>query len=138
MKEAPDEEEKRSWPKEILVPLEKAFRDARGEIQPLVEMMMRSAMLITSVPGAVRANHYHKTDWHYCYMVTGEIEYLHRPTGETGKPKIVIAKAGALVFTPPMADHAMRFTKDTIWLTLSRNARDQEAYEADVVRIKLI
>jgi hypothetical protein len=37
-----------------------------------------------------------------------------------------------------MVDHAMRFAKDTVFLTLSRNPRDQASYEADVRRIELI
>ena len=32
----------------------------------------------------------------------------------------------------------MKFPEDTIFLTLSRNPRDQETYEADVVRVNLI
>jgi hypothetical protein len=44
-------------------------------------------------------------------------------------------KTGELFFTPPMVDHAMHFPEDTVFLTLGRNSRTQEAYEADVVRI---
>jgi len=127
-----------TWPKETLVDLEKAHVDNRGSIQPLVDRMMKSASLITSVKGAIRANHYHKTDWHYCYMVTGAMEYYERPTGSSAKPKRFIVKAGQMVFTAPMVDHAMKFLEDTTWLTLSRNPRDQDSYEADVVRINLI
>ena len=43
-----------------------------------------------------------------------------------------------MVFTPPLVDHAMKFPVDTTFLTLSRNPRDQAAYEADVVRVNLI
>ena len=128
----------KTWPKDPLVPLEPPFEDARGGIQPLLERMMRSAMLIESKKGTVRANHYHKTDWHYCYMVSGEMEYYERPAGGAGKPRLIVARKGQMVFTPPMVEHAMRFTEDTTWVTLSRNPRDQPAYEADVVRVRLI
>lgn len=127
-----------TWPKEVLVALEKPFADERGAIQPLVEEMMRSAALISSKQGAIRGNHYHKTDWHYCYMISGEMEYYHRPTGSLIKPELVIVKAGQMIFTPPMVDHAMKFSQDTSWLTLSRNPRDQTSYESDVIRINLI
>ena len=75
------EAERENWPKQPLVPLEKPFVDVRGAIQPLVDEMMRSAVLIESAKGTLRANHYHKTDWHYCYVLEGAIEYFHRPTG---------------------------------------------------------
>jgi quercetin dioxygenase-like cupin family protein len=132
------EEEKASWPKDPLVPLEPPFSDVRGDIQPLVDEMMKSAVMIESKKGSLRANHYHKTDWHYCYVVSGTIEYYHRPTGSTVAPECLIVKAGEMVFTPPMVDHGMKFPEDTTFLTLSRNPRDQASYEADVVRVDML
>jgi quercetin dioxygenase-like cupin family protein len=132
------EAEKAAWPKQPLVPLEKPFADARGRIQPLVDLMMKSAVLIESKKGSLRANHYHKTDWHYCYVISGCIEYYHRPTGNAARPECVLVRAGEMVFTPPMVDHGMKFPEDTVFLTLSRNPRDQATYEADVVRIDMI
>jgi hypothetical protein len=32
----------------------------------------------------------------------------------------------------------MKFPVDTVFLTLSRNPRDQESYEADVVRVDMV
>ena len=125
-------------PQEPLVSLENAFTDDRGCIQPLVEAVMHSALLIYSKGGTVRGNHYHRTDWHYCYIVSGTMEYYYRPTGSKEPPERVIVKAGQMVFTPPMIDHAMKFPEDTVFLTLSRNARNQEAYEVDLVRIEMI
>ena len=43
-----------------------------------------------------------------------------------------------MVFTPPLVDHGMVFPEDTVFLTLSRNPRDQATYEADVVRIDML
>ena len=128
-------EERAKWPQEVIVPLEKAFADARGEIQPLVDLPMESCVLIQSRKGTVRANHYHQTDWHFCYVLSGAIDYYHRPHGSSEKPEKVIVKTGQLFFTPPMVDHAMVFPEDTVFLTLGRNSRAQEVYEADVVRI---
>jgi len=136
--ESISDEEKKLWPKKIIVDLEKPFSDNRGSIQPLVDTMMRSAVLIESKKGSIRANHYHKTDWHYCYVLKGCIEYFHRPTGSEEDPKLILVNEGEMVFTPPMVDHAMKFPIDTNFLTLSRNPRDQETYEKDVVRIDMI
>jgi len=127
--------EKLAWPKDVIVKLEKAFVDIRGSIQPLVDLPMESAVLIHSKKGAVRANHYHQTDWHFSYVLSGSIEYLHRPTGSRGKPKTVFVKEGELFFTPPMVDHQMIFPEDASFLVLGRNSRAQPVYEADVVRI---
>ena len=132
------EAEKRLWPKKPIVRLEKPFVDVRGLIQPLVDLDMKSAVLIESKKGTLRANHYHLTDWHYCYVLDGRMEYFHRRHGDNGKPELLVVEEGEMVFTPPMVDHAMRFAKDTMFLTLSRNPRDQASYEADVRRIELI
>jgi len=132
------EEEKASWPDSVIVPLEEPFSDDRGAIQPLVDADMKSCVLITSKKGTVRANHYHQTDWHYCYVLSGLIEYYHRPHGSEDEPKMVLVKTGQLFFTPPLVDHTMVFPEDTAFLTLGRNSRKQEVYEADVERIELV
>ena len=127
-----------AWPKEIIVPMPRPFVDPRGSIHPLVDVTMRSALLIHSQKGSVRANHYHKTDWHYCYVLSGSIDYHHRPVGSTAKAEVVHVKTGELFFTPPMVEHAMVFPEDSSFLTLSRNQRDQKAYEEDLVRVELV
>jgi quercetin dioxygenase-like cupin family protein len=126
------------FPKSVIVPLAAPFADSRGDIQPLVDETMESAVLISSRKGTVRANHYHKTDWHYCYVLEGRIEYHHRPHGSTEPPETVVVEKGELFFTSPMVDHAMVFLEDTVFLTLGRNSRAQEVYEADVERIELV
>lgn len=129
------DEEKKSWPKEVIVEIERPFTDARGRILPLVDLPMESCVLIESRKGSVRANHYHQTDWHFCYVLSGSIEYLHRPHGSTAKAERVLVKQGQVFFTPPQVDHAMLFPEDTTFLVLGRNSRAQEVYESDVVRI---
>ena len=42
----PSEEERAAWPKDVIVPLDEAFRDERGEIVPLVDLPMKSAVMI--------------------------------------------------------------------------------------------
>ena len=132
------EEEKNKWPTNVIVPLDIEFEDDRGKIVPLVDLPMESCVIIDSKKGTVRANHYHKTDWHFCYVVEGKIKYYHRPHGDVGEGENVIINKGELFFTPPMVDHAMVFLEDTIFLTLGRNSRSQEVYEKDVERIDYI
>lgn len=127
-----------TFPENVIIDLEKPFVDDRGEIIPLVDVIMKSCVLITSKKGTIRANHYHKTDWHFCYVLKGSVEYYHRPVGDTIQPKKVIVKQGQLFFTPPLVEHAMIFREDTVFLTLGGNSRKQESYESDLVRVNLI
>ena len=129
------EEERSEWPEEVIVDLEAPFADERGGIHPLVDADMKSAVLISSKRGTVRANHFHQTDWHYCYVLKGSIDYYHRPVGSTDEPKCVTIGTGQMFFTPPMVEHAMLFPEDTEFLTFGRNSRRQEVYEADVKRV---
>ncbi len=107
-------------------------------------VLIRSVLLITSKKGTIRANHYHKTDFHYCYLLSGKMEYTEAPMkGEHppafGEPRETAAvNTGDMVYTPPMSAHAMRFLDDTVFLAFARNSRLQENYEADTVRVKLI
>jgi quercetin dioxygenase-like cupin family protein len=126
------------WPRETLVSLEPPHADSRGAIQSLVNTPMKNISLITSVKGSLRSNHYHKTDWHYIYMLSGEVDYYYRPTGSNEPPKVLRAKKGDMIFTPPMEDHTTIALEDSVFLAMSRNPRDQEAYEADVVRVPLV
>jgi len=121
-----------------IVPLEEPFIDDRGVIQGLLEITTRSLAIMTSVKGSIRANHWHATDWHYCYLISGELIYSERNVGSNEKPIRTTIKAGQLFFSPPNVEHAMYFTQDSQFLTISRNPRDHETYEDDVKRVPLV
>ena len=118
-----------------LVKLSKGFVDSRGKIIPICDQIMKSASLITTKKNQWRANHYHKSDWHYIYVIYGRFIYYFRKTGSKKKPKKMIVKKNELLFTGPRIDHAMLYTEKTAILVLSKNPRDQKTYEEDTVRI---
>lgn len=122
-------------PQEVLVPLRQPFVDDRGQIQNLLDLPLESVAVIRSVKGAVRGNHYHKTDFHYCWLQSGGMVYLHRPIGEAQAPQRWTIKPGQLFYTPPMYEHAMHFTEDSVLLVFARNNREMANYEADTVRV---
>ncbi len=118
-----------------LINLSKGYEDARGIIQPLCDLNMKSASLIVSKPNTWRANHYHKTDWHFIYVLKGSFEYYFKKTNSDEKVQKKIVKKGDLLFTGPVVDHAMFYTEETEIIVLSKNPRDQKTYEEDTVRI---
>ena len=126
------------WPREHLLKLDEAHADARGAIQSLVNFPVKNVSLISSKKGSLRSNHYHKTDWHYMFVLSGRADYYFRATGSDEPPKKIVLNKGDLIFTPPMEDHTTVFSEDTELLVMSRNPRDQESYESDVVRVELI
>ena len=126
------------WPKEGLVGLDAPHTDDRGYIQSLVNFPMKNISFISSKKGSVRSNHYHLTDWHYMYVLSGSFDYYYRPTSSDEELRCVQVKVGEMIFTPPMEDHATVFLEDCNLLAISRNPRDQKAYEEDVRRVTLI
>lgn len=126
------------YPENPQVPLDPGFRNDAGEIQNLLLEGCRSVAVITSRPDALRANHFHKTDWHYTYVMEGRLVYFWRPEGSTEPPFAMSFQAGELFFTPPMVEHAMRFESQCRIMTFARNVRDHEHHEQDVVRVNLV
>jgi oxalate decarboxylase/phosphoglucose isomerase-like protein (cupin superfamily) len=127
------------WPKDCKIALQEPNVDDRGSIQSLVNFPVKNISLISSVKGSVRSNHYHLTDWHYMYVLSGSFDYYYRPTDSNEELQKVRFVKGDLVFTPPMEDHATLFIEDTVLIVMSRHPRGtQEVYEADVKRVILI
>ena len=123
---------------EILISVRAPILDARGAIQNLIDAPFGSAAVISSVKGAIRANHYHATDYHYCWLQRGRLRYYQRPVGSDAPPACRIIEAGELYYTPPRYEHAMLFLEDSVFFVFSKHSRDMAHYEADTVRIPSI
>ncbi len=126
------------WPDDSLVPLDTPFINENGSIQNLVLKSLTSVAVITSRMGTMRANHYHKTDWHYAYVISGSILYFERSVGSTEIPEPRSFKTGEMFFTPPMKEHTMVFPEETTFVTMAKNVRSHESHEADLVRVEFI
>lgn len=114
-------------------------KDGRGSIIRVMEGKITSVLVIPSKKGAMRANHYHKKDSHYVYIVSGKMRYTAKDLSKKrSKKQSVILRAGDLVYTPPMVAHAMEFLEDSMFLALTTERRDKKHYENDTVRLELV
>ena len=120
---------------DVILRTREPFVDERGEILNLIDAPFTSAAIVTSVKGAIRGNHYHKTDAHYCWLQRGGLVYCHRPAGSTEPPGRWVITPGQMFYTPPRYEHMMRFTEDSVMFVFARNNRQVEHYEADTIRI---
>jgi len=118
-----------------LIELPENHSDERGFIQPLCDLEMKSASLLYSKKNTWRANHYHKSDWHFIYVLEGGFDYYYRKTNSNEKIGKKTVKKNQLLYTGPLVDHAMLYTEETKLLVVSKNPRDQKTYEEDTVRI---
>lgn len=122
-------------PKTTLIPLDQPYVDARGVIQNILHRGVGSVVLITSAPGTTRASHWHKEDWHFCFVLDGHIEYYERELNSIATPRCTVIKQGELFFTPSRMEHEMYFPVATTFLTLANLHRSPEDYEKDLVRL---
>jgi uncharacterized RmlC-like cupin family protein len=128
------------YPDHPRVPLPSGFQNEAGDIINVLfnkGLTIGSVAIIESIADAIRSNHYHKTDWHFMYVVSGQMDYYWRKVGNQKIHHLVFNK-GDLMFTPPMVEHATFFLVPTVLLTIARNSRKHDDHESDLVRNKLI
>ncbi|MFZ5803152.1 MAG: cupin domain-containing protein [Candidatus Omnitrophota bacterium] len=118
--------------------IDPAFVDARGEIHNLFEGKLGHVALITSKKGTVRANHYHKEDVQYIYLVSGAYESHCVDTRDTKKRQVLKVKAGDIVMSPPYVAHAQKFTEDSVFLAFSTREREEGKYEQDTIAYQVV
>lgn len=112
------------------------FVDDRGGISVLLSgdnPEVKSILYITSKAGSVRSNHYHKKDSHYCYIVSGKVEWREKPV-EGGELEIAILGPGDMVYTKPNIIHTAKFLEDTVFLAFATESRLQADYESDTIK----
>lgn len=117
------------------------FVDERGYISRIVNQdkyPLRAVLYITSKAGTKRGNHYHKTDAHFVYCLSGKFRYSEKDMKKkNSKLESVILKPGDLVLSAPMVAHSMEFLEDTVFLAITTEKREQTNYEEDTIRVEL-
>jgi len=118
--------------------IDPAFVDARGAIINVFEGTTGHVAYITSKKGSVRANHYHKKDVQYMYLISGAYESHCCPVNDPSQKQVLKVKAGDIVYTPAMVAHAQKFTEDSIFLSLTTRMREDGKYEEDTIAFPVI
>jgi len=115
----------------------KVYRDKRGYLFKIIDKGFSSCIEIFSKKGSFRANHYHKKDQHFCYILRGKILFFYRDRKKNKKLNYKVLKKGDLFFTKHYQDHLAYFIKNTHFLSFSSRKRSQFDYEKDLVRINM-
>ena len=111
--------------------------DNRGSILSIVDTSVSNVSIISCNAGSIRSNHYHKKDFHFMYILKGEINYFYKNLNDGNVNYINILK-GDTIFTPCLELHATHFPLDTKLIVSSGFPRDQKTYEEDTVRVPFI
>ncbi len=123
---------------ETLKHIDPAVVDARGAITNIFEGLIGHVALITSKKGTVRANHYHKEDHQYIYLISGAYESHSCEVQNPAKKQVLKVRPGDIVYTPSLTAHAQKFTEDSVFLALSTRQREQGKYEDDTIAFPVI
>ena len=115
------------------VEVPQSFSDERGSIKNIADGVLGDVAVITSVAGAVRANHVHKDDWHLSYMVQGSMNYFWKD--EVGQEKVVEVRSGQMVYSPPGTPHKMLFLEASSFIAIAAKNRSSKDYESDTTRL---
>jgi len=124
-----------SYPEDIKVPLDKPFIDSRGVIQNLWLATSGSVTFIESVPGAVRARHRHKGDWHATYVISGKIKYTELEDDEKTLKSETIFNTGDMFYTKPDVFHTMEFIEETKMITINNIVKNHDNYIKSIDRM---
>ena len=123
--------------KSKLIQKELRATDNRGEIISIIDAEIFNVSIITCENNSIRSNHYHKKDFHFMYVLEGQIDYFFKDL-DTKKISYYKVVKGDTIFTPPLEIHATYFPIKTTLIVCSKNPRDQLTYEKDTVRVEFI
>jgi oxalate decarboxylase/phosphoglucose isomerase-like protein (cupin superfamily) len=117
-----------------------SFTDDRGTITDIFHLIdMNSACLITNMPGAVRANHYHKQTTQYTYILSGSLDYYSKPVDSEEPANVITAGVGDFIISEPNEIHAWRTGAEGCTLiAFAQGPRGGEDYENDTFRVNSI
>jgi len=117
------------------ISLPQQFIDNRGTITNIADGSIGDVAVISSIKGAIRANHFHESDWHLTFMISGSMTYLWKQTLDSDEFENLICSSGDLVYTPPCTPHKMVFLENSTFIAVSALSRSQANYELDTQRL---
>lgn len=116
------------------VSIPQEYSDNRGVIKNIADGQIGDVAIIISNKNTLRANHYHKRDWHLSYLVEGQMSYFWRDSDLENWNEVKVGP-NDLIYTPAGCHHKMIFLQDTIFVAISALSRISTDYELDTVRL---
>ena len=115
------------------------FVDQRGYISRIIDQdkyKVRSILYIKRKKGSRGADHYHKKDAHWVYVLEGKVRHSEKDMKKkNSKIEKITLGVGDLVFTPPMVAHSDEFISDSVILAFTTENRNQKDYKKDTVKV---
>ncbi len=111
--------------------------DSRGYFNSLLDDNIKNISYLFSEKNTIRSNHYHLKDYHYIYVINGNIHYFYKKINSKNTNYLYVNK-GETIFTPPLELHATYFSHNTTMIVANNMPRKKSTYESDLVRENFI
>lgn len=101
--------------------------DERGCFRGLINQGKWAEInVVETRSGAVRGRHYHKHTREVVFILKGEVEVELQSIREEGLRKRLLLRQGEGILLSPEVFHVMRYTQDTVQISLLDQAFDPE------------
>jgi quercetin dioxygenase-like cupin family protein len=112
--------------------------DDRGRIaDAFFGVNINHVVVIDSLKGAVRGNHYHKETVQSILITKGSMEYWYKKLNDDLPAQFVIAVEGDVITSDNNEIHAMKMLEDnTQFIAFTEGVRGGKNYELDTYRIE--
>lgn len=111
------------------------FKDERGVLRELTRGSWEQLNEYERKKGSIAGNHYHKLMKEFFYIVDGEVLVKLRNV-DTGRGEEFVAKKGDSFVVHPYETHALKFSKDSVFITLLSKTFDSS--NPDIYEHKLV
>jgi dTDP-4-dehydrorhamnose 3,5-epimerase-like enzyme len=111
------------------------FIDDRGSIINIANGQIGDVAVINSAAGSIRASHFHKKDWHICFLIKGKLLYSWKNNLKL-KSNSLEVKLGTSIITPPLVPHKFEFIEESTMVVVSHMSRLKSNYDADTTKLE--
>ena len=115
------------------------FEDERGQITDIFyKADLNHVALISSVPNAIRGNHFHAHSTQHMYIISGSLEYWYQ-NKEMPNSEFTDCNPGDVITSDKGEVHALRIGKSgCIFMAFTEGVRGGDDYESDTFRVESI
>ena len=112
--------------------------DDRGRIaDAFFGVNINHVVVIDSVKGSVRGNHYHKETVQSILITKGSMEYWYKKLNDNLPAQFVVAVEGDVITSDNNEIHAMKMLEDnTQFIAFTEGVRGGKNYESDTYRVE--
>jgi mannose-6-phosphate isomerase-like protein (cupin superfamily) len=115
------------------------IEDERGRITDIFyKANINHVVIISSLPNALRGNHYHARSTQHMYIVSGSLEYWYK-NDQMPDSEFTLCTPGDVVTSERNEIHALKIGNEgCVFMAFTEGVRGGDDYESDTYRVENI